>query len=357
MTKNKKDKLIYDVKLEDWQEGVFATSLVKNPAIMSDFVFYSDTEEQVNPIILFASEDKKEVVGAIMIPDLLMPRKDPDGNVFYVRFSKDVIYSLNERMKEYGYDKSFTFAHSYSAAGKVKLLESWIKEFDEDKSNGYGFDLPVGTLFMKVKVEEDILWSLIKEKKLKGFSIELNASYELSNKLNKNENMSKQDLFERKLTVDKFNFVWDGDESITADTILLQAETLTDEAGVVTEKIHAFTGEFEIDNNVYNVANGIVNIKEKEVPVVEVPKQAEVAVVGAFDTDGFLLKITDLLDAKIQSLKDEFSVSNKAVENSLEEVKLFQKQNITKEQKEFSGAPTEMSTRERIEVLNKFKKK
>ena len=211
---------VYDVQLEDWQEGVFATSLVNKPAIGSDFVFFSEDSQTM----FFANEEKREVVGAIMIPDVLIPRKDPDGGVYYVRFSKEVIEGLNLRMKEYGYDKSFTFAHAYSAQGNVKLLESWIKEFDEDKSNAYGFDLPIGTMFMKVKINEDTLWEMVKEKKLNGFSIELNASYKLNEELTNTEEMSMIEMFEQSLVVGENQLAWMGDEAISDSTVLFHIE-------------------------------------------------------------------------------------------------------------------------------------
>jgi hypothetical protein len=54
----------------------------------------------------------------------------------------------------------------------VLTVESWIKEGDQDKSKLYGFDLPNGTWFVKMKIENDELWQKIKEGELKGLSIE-----------------------------------------------------------------------------------------------------------------------------------------------------------------------------------------
>jgi hypothetical protein len=41
-----------------------------------------------------------------------------------------------------------------------------------DKSKLYGFDLPDGTWFVKMKIENKELWSRIKSGELKGLSIE-----------------------------------------------------------------------------------------------------------------------------------------------------------------------------------------
>ena len=54
-----------------------------------------------------------------------------------------------------------------------------------DKSKLYGFDLPDGTWFVKMKIENDEMWSKIKDGELKGLSIE-------GYFINKMEKMGKQ---------------------------------------------------------------------------------------------------------------------------------------------------------------------
>jgi hypothetical protein len=41
-----------------------------------------------------------------------------------------------------------------------------------DKSKLYGFDLPDGTWFVKMKINNDELWKKVKDGQLKGLSIE-----------------------------------------------------------------------------------------------------------------------------------------------------------------------------------------
>lgn len=308
------EKKIYDVVLEDWQEGVFATSLVKNAAIGSDFVFFSEEQD----IMMFANEEKREIVGAIMIPDVLIPRKAEDGSIYYVRFSKETIASLNERMKEIGYDKNFTFAHKYSAGNNVKLIESWIKEFEEDKSVAYGFDLPVGTMFMKVKVVEDTLWELVKTKKLKGFSIELNASYKLNEELTKKEKMSKLELFENTLEHEGNHIAWDGANEINQDSVLFYVTTDTDG----NEKVSKFNGQFTINQTEYSQVGGVLEIKQKE-------KQVEKQYVDSESFSSFAAEVMQKLSAiteSVNGMKVEFESKTQGIEQGIEEVKLFQAQ-------------------------------
>ena len=65
-----------------------------------------------------------------------------------------------------------TYQHQDRVSG-VLTVESWIKEDEKfDKSLAYGFDLPVGTWFVKMKIENDEMWERIKSGELKGLSIE-----------------------------------------------------------------------------------------------------------------------------------------------------------------------------------------
>jgi len=47
-----------------------------------------------------------------------------------------------------------------------------VKQDDNDKSSKYGFNLPDGTWFVMLKVEDTNLWNLIKTGAVKGLSLE-----------------------------------------------------------------------------------------------------------------------------------------------------------------------------------------
>ena len=64
-----------------------------------------------------------------------------------------------------------TYEHQDRVAG-VLTVESWVKEGDMDKSKLYGYDLPNGTWFVKMRIENEELWQKIKAGELKGLSIE-----------------------------------------------------------------------------------------------------------------------------------------------------------------------------------------
>ena len=65
-----------------------------------------------------------------------------------------------------------TVEHEKNVDG-VSVIETWIKEDKNDKSNLYGFnDVPIGSWFVKMKIYNDDVWNDVKENKLRGYSIE-----------------------------------------------------------------------------------------------------------------------------------------------------------------------------------------
>ena len=64
--------------------------------------------------------------------------------------------------------------HHQKQLTNLVVVESWLKDNEMDKSSKYGFqDLPVGTWFVSVKVNDKSVWdNFVKSGKVKGFSIE-----------------------------------------------------------------------------------------------------------------------------------------------------------------------------------------
>jgi len=121
----------------------------------------------------FQTDDEKRiVVGPAMIPDLKIFRKDASGKPYYVYFSSDTIKMIAEKYMRYKYIDNNDTNHNGEAAKDVYVVESWIKEDSQDKSNKYGYeDLPVGTWFVSMKVRNDEVWDKVKSGELNGFSV------------------------------------------------------------------------------------------------------------------------------------------------------------------------------------------
>jgi hypothetical protein len=117
-------------------------------------------------------EEKRIVVGPAMIPDMHIFRRDAVGNPYHVYFSAETIKMIAEKYMRNKYIDNNDTEHNGKAAADVYVIESWIKEDAQDKSNKYGFEsLPVGTWFVSMKVRNPEVWQDIKDKKLNGFSV------------------------------------------------------------------------------------------------------------------------------------------------------------------------------------------
>ena len=121
----------------------------------------------------FVTDDEKRiVVGPAMIPDLKIFRKDAKGNPYYVFFSAETIKMIAEKYMRNKYLDNNDEMHNGRPVKDVYVIESWIKESYEDKSNKFGYQhLPINTWFVSMKVRNDETWNKIKSGDLKGFSV------------------------------------------------------------------------------------------------------------------------------------------------------------------------------------------
>ena len=156
---------------DDSQElAIDAISLVNAPAIEQDFVYFG--KEKNNLTFAKIDEEKRMLVSPALIPNKQIFRYDPNtDSEYYVYFSPDTVKKAAELYLKHNNHHKATYEHKDRVSG-VLTVESWIKEGDMDKSKLYGFDLPNGTWFVKMKIENDELWQKIKAGELKGLSIE-----------------------------------------------------------------------------------------------------------------------------------------------------------------------------------------
>ena len=150
--------------------AIDAISLVTSPAIEQDFVYFG--KEKNNLTFAKVDEEKRMLVSPALIPNKQIFRHNPNTDSdYYVYFSPDTVRKASELYLKHNNHHKATYQHQDRVSG-VLTVESWIKEGDMDKSKLYGYDLPNGTWFVKMKIENDELWNKIKEGELKGLSIE-----------------------------------------------------------------------------------------------------------------------------------------------------------------------------------------
>jgi len=179
MVNNNTEYELYELVLKDEEDEVFALSLVNEPAIMQDFVYFN--LDGAKELIKFATadEDQHTIVGPILIPELKILRLREDGTPYYVTFSKDTVKKIAQKYIRDNYANNVTLEHAEKTNG-VSLVESWVAESSKyDKSKAYGLNVKPGTWMGVFKVENKDIWNKVKSGEYKGISLEGLFSHEL----------------------------------------------------------------------------------------------------------------------------------------------------------------------------------
>jgi hypothetical protein len=180
MIKNNQEYETYELILGDEEDSVFALSLVENPAIQSNFVYFN-AEGKVEVKFATADEEQKTIVGPILIPDLKIVRLKEDGETpYYVTFTKDTVRKIAQKYIKDNNANNITLEHAQSING-VSLVESWISESATyDKAKAYGLSVKPGTWMGVFKVDNPTIWNdYVKTGKVKGISLEGLFTHEL----------------------------------------------------------------------------------------------------------------------------------------------------------------------------------
>lgn len=151
------------------QSGINAISIVENPAIESNFVTLSKQKKLVS--LKEVDKDKRILMGAALIPNKTILRVENDQE-FYIYFSKETVRQGSELFLKRGNQSESTLEHDSKLSG-LTVVESWIVEdLEKDKTALHGFDVPVGTWMVSIKVDNPEVYKLAKQGVVKGFSIE-----------------------------------------------------------------------------------------------------------------------------------------------------------------------------------------
>lgn len=335
-------------------QGVYAISLVEEPAMESNWVALKE-----NQIQLKAINDKEQILlGCALIPDKPIYRNDEQNGEYLIEFSKDAIKETAHKFIKTGNQNNATVNHEIKL-GKdvVNVVESWLIEDDvHDKTRKFGINEPVGSWAVKMKVNDPELYEKASNGELKGISIEGLFDKELVNL--KSVNMSKtiaeeiRDGFKEALNLFKNDnpetdvklgnvtlkdgekeVVYEGEELVAGVSATLDGEPVpvgehetadgqllvVEEAGTISE-IKAMESEedddavdAEKDEIKKAIAEAVMNLK-KEMQTESDTKLSNVK-------KGYETKITEL-EAKIEKLEQ---TPNKSVQTKKEfnpEVKL-----------------------------------
>lgn len=159
---------LINMTIDDHEEtGVDFIALVDTPAIEREWMAFNKQHK-----LEFKVEDEEQrlIMGAIMVADLPIYRRDEENGEYYVRFNSDSIKKIVHRYFKNGYTSNVNLDHTTKTDG-VYLVESFI--IDDRKKTPEGFSkLPKGSWFGTMKVDNDDVWAQVKDGTFRGFSIE-----------------------------------------------------------------------------------------------------------------------------------------------------------------------------------------
>lgn len=163
---------IYELMInEDVQDDseVSFIALVDRPAIQKNWNAFKE-----NIKFQIVSEDKQIISGPVMLADSPIYRNDSVNGEYYVVFSKDTIFKIAQKFFKKGYQANVNLMHdSEQKVSGVTMFESFISDKDRGILPMKGFeDAPDGSWFGSFKIEDDSVWQMVKEGKVKGFSVE-----------------------------------------------------------------------------------------------------------------------------------------------------------------------------------------
>lgn len=162
---------IFEAQIVDQQDGIFKISLVDAPAVESNFLFFNKEDKALKFSI--EDEDQHIVFGVLMRADYPIYRYSPQYGEYYIRYTKDTIKKMAEKMLADNTHNNINLQHTDGTdVDDVHLVEVFIKDIEKGIDPA-GFEhIEDGSLFTKYKVENEEVWKSIKDGTFMGFSLE-----------------------------------------------------------------------------------------------------------------------------------------------------------------------------------------
>jgi hypothetical protein len=143
-------------------------------------VAYIVSQQNMSKQVFKADDEQRMLYTPLMLPNVLIPRNDGDGEIYFVRFRPEVIEKIRNKFMIEGRLRETNYEHSDHKFNDIVMVESWIVRSPNDMAYELGFtqeQVPIGSWMGGYKVldteEGDIIWNdYIKSGKVKGASVE-----------------------------------------------------------------------------------------------------------------------------------------------------------------------------------------
>ena len=279
----------YYINPDDEENIVTRISLVEEPAMESNMVYF----EKDKPLYVAMDSDEQHLVYApVIIPDKEIYRRYGEEE-FNVVFTKEAVKMLAHDFIKNGLTREWSLNHDDEKTPGMYTVESWLKsDMENDKSISLGLekDLPVGTWFAGMKVENPAVWENIKKGIWEGFSIEAYLAMDEEpdeSKFDNNQNKNKEE------DMSKFN------EDAFFDRVKALFEDAFSKKTELAEETSGETSGETVEEVVEEKTDEVVEAIEE---VAETPEEAGDALQDVVDA---LQERVDELVEEVETLKKE----------------------------------------------------
>ena len=275
---------------------MIVNSFVSEPATEKEWLYFSDAKKRLD----FYDTEKQMVTSVVMLANTPIYRND-DGYEYMLVFTAEAIEKMAyDYFSKNGFNK-ISINHDGSVIeGSAILLESYFVDDNKRAPEKFGV-LPKGSWIMSYKVIDKKIWNMIKDKKLRGFSIEVLADLKKL-KLKYTNNKNKKDMEKEKQkekTKEKF-----------LDAVTDQGVQVTFDALEVGQLIYAVAEDgtkVTLEKSTY-----LINFEDKVYEVVvdengTITEINEVTSEEAMSNDDEVKKTLDEMNKKIAEIEEKIN--------------------------------------------------
>ncbi len=160
----------YELKYTVGEDGVFRMSTVESPALSDTQLVMFDNEQK---LLEFSDDEKQVIYSVAMRPNVLIPRKNINGEPAMVFYTEETVRDLQQNFFKNNSHNGATVNHDKQVRNDMYCFESWIVENPEkDKATEIGMSVQKGDWVLGQKVDNPEVWQKVKKGELTGFSIE-----------------------------------------------------------------------------------------------------------------------------------------------------------------------------------------
>lgn len=300
---------------------MIVNSFVSEPATEKEWLYFSDAKKRLD----FYDTEKQIVTSVVMLANTPIYRNDY-GYEYMLVFTPEAIEKMvYDYFSKNGFNK-ISINHDGSVIeGSAILLESYFVDDNKKAPEKFGV-LPKGTWIVSYKVIDKKIWDMIKNKKLRGFSIEVLADLKKL-KLKYTNNKNKKNMKEEKNK--KQNF---------ADAVTDQGVNVTFEA-------------LEVGQIIYTVAEDGTKVTLEQGTYLINYENAVYEVV--VDENGTMTAINQVSKNKAESdFASEFKKLQERLEAIEKKLENFTTHKATAQAKKQTPLTTDGSSAERVHFSN-----